>query len=140
MIEGHEVTINGDGETSRDFCYIANAIQANLLGATTRDGNLVNQVYNVAVGDQLSLNELYAEIRGLLLLDHPHLSDVKPKNGPFRSGDVRYSLADVAKARRLLGYEPTHRVVEGLNIAVKWYVDKARLLSPDAGADLLFRT
>ena len=130
MIEGREIKINGDGETSRDFCYIANAIQANLLAAATQDCNAVNQVDNVAVGDQLSLNELYAEIRGLLAPDHQNLNEAKPKYGPFRAGDVRYSLADVTKARRLLGYEPTHRIAEGLNIAVRWYLDRVRLLSP----------
>jgi UDP-N-acetylglucosamine 4-epimerase len=117
MLEGREVMINGDGETSRDFCYIANAVQANLLAATTDNPDATNQVYNVAVGERTSLNDLYAEIRRLLETD-----EARPKYGPFRAGDVRHSLADISKARRLLGYEPTHRVGEGLELAMRWYV------------------
>ena len=118
MIEDREVTINGDGETSRDFCYVANAVQANLLAATTDNQEAVNQAYNVAIGDRTSLNDLYTEIARLLAPDHP----AEPKYGPFRAGDVRHSLADVSKARRLLGYEPTHRFGEGLKLALRWYV------------------
>ena len=132
MIEGREVTINGDGETSRDFCYVANAVQANLLAATTDNREAINQVYNVAVGERTSLNDLYAEIRRLLAPDHPHLDEARPKYGPFRAGDVRHSLADVSKARRLLGYEPTHRLGEGLKLALRWYVGSPR--SPSATA------
>jgi UDP-N-acetylglucosamine 4-epimerase len=121
MLEGSGVTINGDGETSRDFCYVANAVQANLLGATTDNQQAVNQVFNVAVGGRTSLNDLYAEIRRLLAPDHPYLEHATPMYGPFRSGDVRHSLADISKARRLLGYEPTHRLGEGLRVAVEWY-------------------
>ena len=122
MIKGEDVCINGDGETSRDFCYVANAVQANLLAATTDNREALNQVYNVAIGERTSLNALYAEIRRLLAPDHPHLEDATPKYGPFRAGDVRHSLADVSKARRLLGYEPTHRAGEGLKLAMTWYV------------------
>ena len=119
MIKGEDVFINGDGETSRDFCYVANAVQANLLAATTDNREALNQVYNVAVGERTSLNDLYAEIRRLLARDN---EGVRPKYGPFRAGDVRHSLADTSKARRLLGYEPTHRVGEGLKLAMGWYV------------------
>jgi UDP-N-acetylglucosamine/UDP-N-acetylgalactosamine 4-epimerase len=122
MLEGREVTINGDGETSRDFCYAANAVQANLLAATTDNREALNQVYNVAIGERTSLNDLYAEIRGLLAPDHPHVIEARPEYGPFRAGDVRHSLADVSRASRLLGYEPTHRVSEGLKLAMRWYV------------------
>ena len=118
MINGEPVYINGDGETSRDFCYVANAAQANLLAATTDNREAVNQVYNIAIGERTSLNDLYAEIRRLLAPDH---EEARPKYGPFRAGDVRHSLADISKARRLLGYEPTHRVGEGLKVAAKWY-------------------
>jgi UDP-N-acetylglucosamine/UDP-N-acetylgalactosamine 4-epimerase len=121
MLEGREVMINGDGETSRDFCYIANAVQANLLAATTDNPDATNQVYNVAVGERTSLNDLYAEIRRLLAPGHPHLEGAKPVHGPFRSGDVPHSLADISKARQLLGYEPTHRLGEGLKVAIEWY-------------------
>jgi UDP-N-acetylglucosamine/UDP-N-acetyl-alpha-D-glucosaminouronate 4-epimerase len=121
MIEGREVTIYGDGETSRDFCYVANAVQGNLLAATADNREAVNQVYNIAIGERTSLNELYTEIRRLLAPSHPHLEGAKPVHGPFRPGDVRHSLADISKARRLLGYEPTHRLSEGLKVAVEWY-------------------
>jgi len=124
MLGGHEVTINGDGETSRDFCYIANAVQANLLAATTDNQDAINHVYNVAVGERTTLNDLCAEIRNLLAPDHPDIEGAKPAHGPFRSGDVRHSLADISKARRLIGYEPTHRVDEGLKVAVEWYMRK----------------
>jgi UDP-N-acetylglucosamine 4-epimerase len=132
MIEGDEVTINGDGETSRDFCYVANAVQANLLAATTDSREAINQAFNVAIGDQTSLNDLYAEIVRLLAPDHPHLHEAKPKYGPFRAGDVRHSLADVSKARLLLGYEPTHRLGEGLKLALRWYAANVRNLTVTA--------
>ena len=122
MLEGREVMINGDGETSRDFCYVANAVQANLLAATTDNREAINQVYNVAVGERINLNDLYAKIRGLLAPDHPHVIEARPEYGPFRAGDVRHSVADVSKACRLLGYERTHRVGEGLKLAMRWYV------------------
>jgi UDP-N-acetylglucosamine 4-epimerase len=125
MLEGREIMINGDGETSRDFCYVANVVQANLLAATTDNRKAINQVYNVAIGERTSLNDLYAEIRGLLAPNH---EGTRPKYGPLRAGDVRHSLADVSKARRLLGYEPTHRVGEGLKLAMRWYV--ANVCSP----------
>jgi UDP-N-acetylglucosamine/UDP-N-acetylgalactosamine 4-epimerase len=121
ILEGREVTINGDGETSRDFCYVVNAVQANLLAATTDNREAINQVYNVAGGERTTLNDLYAKIRGLLAPDYPHVESAKPIHGPFRSGDVRHSLADISKARRLLGYEPTHRLGEALKVAVEWY-------------------
>ena len=132
MIEGREVTINGDGETTRDFTYVANAVQANLLAATTDNPEAINHVYNVAVGERTSLNNLYAEIRRLLAPDHPHLDEAKPKYGPFRAGDIRHSLADVSKARLLLGYEPTHRLAKGLKFALSCYVGKSRSPSPTA--------
>jgi UDP-N-acetylglucosamine/UDP-N-acetylgalactosamine 4-epimerase len=119
MLEGREVTINGDGKTSRDFCYVANAVQANLLAAMTDNREAVNQVYNVAIGERTSLNDLYAEIRRLLAPDH---EEAGLKYGPFQAGDVRHSLADISKARRLLGYEPTHRIGEGLKLAMRWFV------------------
>jgi UDP-N-acetylglucosamine 4-epimerase len=122
MIKGEDVFINGDGETSRDFCYIANAVQANLLAATTQDFEAVNQVYNVAVGERTTLNGLYAELRRLLAPKFPYLQDVAPIYRAFREGDVRHSQADVGKAARLLGYAPTHRFREGLAEAVSWYM------------------
>ncbi|WP_374594959.1 NAD-dependent epimerase/dehydratase family protein [Aquabacterium sp.] len=122
MIKNDEVWINGDGETSRDFCFVANAVQANLLAATVESAEATNQVYNMAVGDRTTLNDLFEAIRAALLPHHPHVAVFKAQYRDFRRGDVRHSLADVGKARRLLGYEPSHRMREGLVEAVSWYV------------------
>jgi UDP-N-acetylglucosamine 4-epimerase len=122
MIHNEPVYINGDGETSRDFCYIDNVIQANLLAATSQHADAANQVYNVAVGDRTTLNQLFEAIRALLAPKFPHLADFKPHYRDFRAGDVRHSLADISKARTRLGYEPTHRIGEGLSEAMDWYV------------------
>lgn len=122
MIRGEPVYINGDGETSRDFCYIANAVQANLLAATTADPEAANQVYNVAVGERTTLNDLFCAIRAALAVRFPHLRNLQPIYRDFRPGDVRHSQADISKARRLLGYEPTHRLADGLREALDWYV------------------
>ncbi len=122
MLRGEAVYINGDGETSRDFCYIANAVQANLLAATVDSPEAVNQVYNVAVGDRTTLNDLFRAIRDLLAERFPHLRELRPVYRDFRPGDVRHSQADISKAARLLGYAPTHRIAEGLREAMDWYV------------------
>ena len=133
MIKGEPVYINGDGETSRDFCFIANVVQANLLAATVSDlplppgegrgeGSPINQVYNVAVGDRTTLNQLYEQLQINLLPSYPHLKGVQPVYRDFRAGDVRHSLADISKAATLLGYQPTHRIGEGLKVAMDWYV------------------
>ena len=124
MIKGEEVFINGDGETSRDFCYVANAVQANLLAATTATPESLNQVYNVAVGDRTTLNELHDHIHRLLLPRCPHLMGGKPIYRDFRAGDVRHSLADISKATKLLGFAPTHNIAEGLELAMPWYIDQ----------------
>ena len=121
MIKREPVFINGDGETSRDFCYVDNAVQVNLLAATTTNPAAVNQVYNVALRERTSLNELFALLRERLLPFCPHLLKVKPRYRPFRSGDVRHSEADIGKAKRLLGYAPTHHVEQGLDAALDWY-------------------
>jgi len=122
MIRNDGVYINGDGETSRDFCYIENAIQANLLAATVSDERASNQVYNVAVGDRTSLNHLYCFLRDNLAKRYPYLKDSPPHYRDFRAGDVRHSLADINKAKQLLGYMPTHRIEDGLNEAMTWYI------------------
>ena len=122
LLKRESVYINGDGETSRDFCYVANAVQANLLAATSAHPGAAGQVYNVAVGDQTTLNDLFEAIRSLLAPRFPHLADFKPRYRDFRAGDVRHSLADVAKARRLLGYEPSHHFRDGLVETMGWYV------------------
>lgn len=126
MIKNEPVWINGDGETSRDFCYIANAVQANLLAATTEHPEAVNQVYNVAVGDRTTLNDLFESIRSALEPRFPHLQSFKSQYRDFRAGDVRHSLADINKAKTLLGYEPSHRIKDGLVEAMDWYVKALR--------------
>jgi UDP-N-acetylglucosamine 4-epimerase len=127
MIRGEAVYINGDGETSRDFCYVENVVQANILAATTVDAAAINQVYNVAVGDRTSLNQLYTHLKEQLSATHSHLESAKPVYREFRTGDVRHSLADIGKAANLLGYQPTHRIGDGLAIAMQWYVDNLSL-------------
>lgn len=122
MLKDESVYINGDGETSRDFCYIDNTIQMNILAATAAD-EAANQVYNVALQDRTSLNELYEAIRSLLEPRFPHLKDSKPEYREFRAGDVRHSLADISKAKELLGYEPSYRIDEGLKESMDWYVN-----------------
>jgi UDP-N-acetylglucosamine 4-epimerase len=129
LIKGEPVYINGDGETSRDFCFIANAVQANLLGATATKPEAVNQIYNVAVGDRTTLNGLYAEIKANLLLNYSHLQDAQPVYRDFRAGDVRHSLADISKAQTLLGYAPTHRIAQGLAVVMPWYVSQGQTRS-----------
>ena len=121
MLAGSPTVINGDGETSRDFCYVSNAVQANLLAGVAEDG-AANQVYNVAVGERTTLNSLHALIRGIILARSPKLKIAEPEYRDFRAGDVRHSLASIEKAKKLLGYEPTHSVVAGLNEAMDWYI------------------
>ena len=123
MINNEPVYINGDGESSRDFCYVDNAVQANLLAATTAMEGAINQVYNVAVGDRTSLNQLYFHLRDSLSRRFPQLHEAHPIYRDFRSGDVRHSLADISKGKTHLGYEPTHRVIDGLGQAVRWYLE-----------------
>lgn len=122
MLEGRPCVINGDGETSRDFCYIANVVQANLLAATTDNSDAINQVYNVAFGEATTLNVLHDLIAGTLTSRKSELSVAPAVYADFRAGDVRHSLADIDKARRLLGYSPTHSVRTGLLEAIDWYV------------------
>ncbi len=117
LIRGDIVQINGDGETSRDFCYIDNVVQANLLAAMVDDPAAVNQIYNVAVGDRTTLNSLFDQLR--TLLGKP---EAQADHRDFRVGDVRHSLADIGKARTLLGYEPTDRIGDGLRKAMGWYL------------------
>ena len=122
FISGEPVTINGDGDTSRDFCYVANAVQANVLAATADDPSALNQVYNIAVGERTTLNQLFELQRELLATRLPNMHDRRPSYREFREGDVRHSQADISKARALLGYAPTHPVREGLAEAMDWYI------------------
>lgn len=121
LLKGDPVYINGTGETSRDFCFIENVRQINLLAATTDNPDSVNQVYNVAVGDRTDLNELFRLLRDGLAAGHPTLKNVQPIYRDFRAGDVKHSQADIGKAVRLLGYQPTHTIRQGLGEALGWY-------------------
>jgi UDP-N-acetylglucosamine 4-epimerase len=121
MIRGERVVIHGTGETSRDFCHVANVVQANLLAATAVSTQAFNQAYNIAAGRRTTLVELYGLLRERLVARHPGLAGLRPEHGPFRSGDVLHSLADVGKARSLLGYEPTHGIERGLDESLGWY-------------------
>lgn len=121
ILKREPVLINGDGETSRDFCFVENVAQANLLAATTTNPQATNQAYNIACAERTTLNELFGLLQsGLRKLD-PALREQKPVYQDFREGDVRHSLADISKAKRLLGYEPTHPIREGLEMAMEWY-------------------
>lgn len=121
MIQGETIFVNGDGETSRDFCFITNTVQANLLAATTQNQEAVNQVYNVAVGDRTTLNELFFALQNALAkngIDYP----LKPSYRDFRAGDVRHSQADISKAQNRLGYLPIERIQSGVELSMPWYI------------------
>jgi UDP-N-acetylglucosamine 4-epimerase len=122
MVRGEPIFINGDGETSRDFCYVANAVQANLLAATASKPEALNRVYNVAVHARTTLNELFCLLRQRLEPIYPELRNCEPKYQDFRLGDVRHSEADISSAKTLLGYEPSHRIEQGLDEALPWYL------------------
>ncbi len=125
MLRRETIQINGDGETSRDFCFVDNIIQANLLAATTQNSGAANQVYNIAVGERTTLNELFSLLQDGLRKLNPELPNQKPRYADFRAGDVRHSHANISKARELLSYEPALRVGDGLNLAMAWYCANA---------------
>jgi UDP-N-acetylglucosamine 4-epimerase len=122
MCRGEEVVIHGDGETSRDFCFIANTVQANVLAGLSDHPESSGQLYNIAVGEQTSLNQLFRIIRD----EYNDLSglayELEPRYEDFRPGDVRHSLADISKASDLIGYQPTHGIREGLRLTVEWFL------------------
>ena len=117
IARGEPVEINGDGETSRDFCYIANVVQANIGAALAENPQALNRAYNIAVGTSTTLNVLFQVLRGLL-----GEAQLEPVYRAFRAGDVRHSLADISLARKLLGYSPTHTLASGLREALPWYL------------------
>ena len=121
MIAGDDVFINGDGETSRDFCFIENTVQANILAATTQNDEAKNQVYNVAVGGRTTLNDLFNSIKAALNENGVNYSK-EPIYREFRAGDVRHSQADISKAQKYLGYSPEHNIFSGINEAMPWYI------------------
>jgi len=123
MIAGDDVFINGDGETSRDFCFIENTVQANILAATTQNDEAKNQVYNVAVGDRTTLNDLFNAIKAAL-----NENDVTYTKEPiyrdFRAGDVRHSQANIKKIQKMLGFDAKYNIQEGIDLAMNWYSSK----------------
>jgi UDP-N-acetylglucosamine 4-epimerase len=122
MIKGERIYINGDGETSRDFCYIKNTVQANLLAATTQDAKAINQIYNVALGDRTTLNDLFFALKQALFANTiTFVHD--PIYREFRPGDVRHSQADIKKAQNRLGYVPEYRIQDGINNSMPWYIE-----------------
>jgi UDP-N-acetylglucosamine 4-epimerase len=114
--------INGDGETSRDFCYVKDVIQANILAALSNGAEALNKVYNIACGDRTTLNELLVLIKNSLSSHMPEVGGIVPEYGPFRKGDVRHSLADISRAKELLGYTPVYSVAKGMEESIQWYV------------------
>lgn len=121
MIQGDTVYINGDGSTSRDFNYIANAVQANLLAATTENPAALNQIYNVAVGGRTDLNQLFNMLTETLAKNAVHYTQAAVYRN-FRPGDVRHSQADISKIQTLLGYQPQFNIAQGIEQAMPWYV------------------
>ena len=124
LLDANQPVINGDGETSRDFCYIDNVVQGNLLAATATNPNALNQVYNIAVGERTSLNTLFGHIRSFVAGIDARANQITPVYGDFRPGDVRHSQADISKAASLLGYRPTIEVKQGLETTVEWFAQK----------------
>jgi UDP-N-acetylglucosamine 4-epimerase len=121
MIKGEPVYINGDGETSRDFCFVDNVVQANLLAATTTNEVAINQVFNVAFGERTTIKELHTLIKLILIRANTHFKDTKVVYREFRMGDVRHSLASIDKARELLGYEPKFSLEQGLELVMDYW-------------------
>jgi UDP-N-acetylglucosamine 4-epimerase len=122
LLEKETVFINGDGETSRDFCFIDNCVQANILAATATDSEAANQVYNVAFGERTTLTSLYDLIREKVAARFPAVAEAQPVYRDFRAGDVRHSLADISKAQKMLGYNPEYSIRDGLNETSEWYL------------------
>lgn len=127
----------GDGETSRDFCYVDNVVQANVLAATTPDVEATGQVYNVACGDRTTLNELFRMIRACLAGYEPRVAMLEPVYEPFRPGDIRHSQADISRIQHRLGYVPSHRVIDGLVEALEWYAIHLYVAKPDQYSEAL---
>ena len=121
LLRNQTAYVNGDGRQARDFCYIDNVVQANLLAATVEDPEALDQAYNVALGEQTSLNELFEMIRAALAPRLPHLRTVRPLHREPRPGDLPFSRADIARAERLLGYRPQVRIMQGLSRTIDWY-------------------
>lgn len=126
LLRGERCRIFGDGETTRDFCYVANVVQANLLAATVHDSTATGQAYNVACAESVSLNQLFQMMREHLALADPQFLHAVPQYDDFRPGDIRFSCASIEKARMMLSFSPTHDVAQGLAEALDWYVERAQ--------------
>lgn len=126
LMSHQEPVINGAGDYSRDFTYIDNVIQMNERAMLTNNPDAINTVYNTAVGDRTTLNDLVRSLKECLSEYDPGIADIEPVHGPNRQGDIPHSLASVEKARELLGYQPTHTIDKGLKEAVKWYWENLR--------------
>ena len=127
LLRGERCRIFGDGETTRDFCYVANVVQANLLAATVEDPDATGQAYNVACAESVTLNQLFHMMRDRLAVSDPQFSHAVPQYDPFRPGDIRFSCASIEKARRMLSFAPSHDVGQGLAEALDWYVERAHV-------------
>jgi UDP-N-acetylglucosamine 4-epimerase len=121
LLKREPVFINGDGETTRDFCFVADVVRANLLAGTVSDDRALNQIYNIALGRQTTLNQLFQLLRDILRQGTPSWPDPKPVYRDFLPGDIRHSVADITKATRLLGYAPAHGFQQGLELTMEWY-------------------
>jgi len=134
LLRGERCRIFGDGETTRDFCHVANVIQANLLAATIEDVSATGQAYNIACAESVTLNHLFQMMQARLALNDPVFSFALPQYDPFRPGDIRFSCASIEKAQQMLSYSPTHNVAQGLDEALDWYVERARTSVGRTGA------
>jgi len=123
MLNGQQIVINGKGDTSRDFCYIDNAVEMNILAALTENEEARDQIYNVALHDQTSLNELYSHIKQSIEGQIENIVINKPEYRDYRAGDVKHSCANIDKAKQLLGYDPQFRIAPGLKLAMSWYIN-----------------
>ena len=123
LLNGESPVINGDGSQSRDFTYIDNVIQINVLAALAENSEAFNQVYNVAFGAQTNLNDLLGMILTELAKVHPEVTSIKPIYGPERVGDVKHSHADISKAQKLLNYMPEYNLEKGMKAAIAWYAE-----------------
>lgn len=126
ILNNEDIYINGDGETSRDFCYVDNTVQMNLLAATTQNDKATDQVYNVALNDKTSLNELHNMIQKMLIERVGGLKMKNPIYRDFRAGDVRHSQASIDKAKKLLDYQPNYKIIDGMEKVIDWYISNSK--------------
>lgn len=124
LLTGKQAQIFGDGKQSRDFCYVDNVVQANLLAAAASAPGVTNQVYNVGCNDRTTLTDLFYTIRDALAETHPHVASAEPEYTAERPGDIKHSLADISKITAALGYRYTHELAQGLAATVRWFAER----------------